>query len=655
MNRRASPAVMDAVLPLIVNGDGRRDLDRAVLQGRTLRHFFSRDEMLRVHVVGRGEELPRISEALKPLETPWLRYFFRDERDVDPRMTDSQTKGWHKQQIIKMAAPEWLGAPFWLTLDADVICVRPVCVSDLLPDGRALLDHVRVSDVPIFERWADGTRVLLGMVAPPLSVSMSITPLIYARPAMQAAFAMIEFAHGRPWKDVLLDRAIVGQIEDLGFHSWAEQHIYYLAAVRAGLLGQCHAISGIDVSACLIQSGIWTENDWKTLDVRQLADTARPGFFFVCSSYTGMPVERAEAVVESVLGQAAADSPPSKSLAHAEIEMLDAEAEAGRKHDGLRVRIVSKRPLILMGPADTTLSSVLAAETLASLRETPATVLLTLPFVHEDPRRAASIAARIARRRRESPRHQFVVLCNTEAELALFEQLGVGCRLVSHNSFIDERPFCIDPPGEPEFDAVYNAGFHPLKRHYLAAEVRSLALIFADWHDAPDNVDYARESRKALSHAAFLNESSDGRYRFFDRAETARHLSRARVGLCLSEYEGTMRASIEYLYAGLPVVTTWNIGGRDLFFDADFCATVPPSPDLVAAAVDALVARGVSRGYVRRRTMHKIAPHRERYIECVMGVLHAMGAERSAPVRWPWLDSEVYGFLTHAALRESLA
>jgi len=45
--------------------------------------------------------------------------------------------GWNKQQLIKLAVAEIVETDFYLTLDADIICVRPTSFSDLVKDGRA--------------------------------------------------------------------------------------------------------------------------------------------------------------------------------------------------------------------------------------------------------------------------------------------------------------------------------------------------------------------------------------------------------------------------------------------------------------------------------------------------------------------------------------
>lgn len=639
MTESSRRSTFHAVLPLALGGDKESgDLQRAVLQGRSFGHFFRRDQLLRISVVGRAAELGRIEEALKPLERPWLQYAVVDEETIHPGLTQAPVPGWNKQQIIKMAAPEWLGAGFWMTLDADVICAKPVGVDDLLPGGRALLWVDELKGVPIFTRWAWAAREVLGMVAPPQTLVMGVTPLIYAAPIMRAMYQAIETLHRRPWKEVLLDPAVLEGCRVRYGGSWAEHHLYYAAGVRSGLLRTCHAFCGIDVPQRLHGHGVWRNEDWPDWDPAPAFDTARPGFFSVCNSYTGMP---ASAVAAKIMPYLERDPPPPQPPSPS--WMFDHAAETATPGNELRVRFLSRRPLVILGPFDqgrSHLCHVLSRRVLEPFQRQPAIVLVSLPWSRETAEGCRLLAASIARRQREAPLHRFMVLANTEVEVEMLRQLGVAATLVSHNVMLDERPFLADTDAAPEFDAVYNAGFHPAKRHPLAAQIPALALIYAPWHDLPQFADYAAEARRSLPHAAHLNLDADGAYRIIPRDELCAQLQRARVGLCLSPVEGAMRASLEYLFAGLPVVSTFSIGGRDQFFDDDFCAVVPPDPALVASAVRELAARELPRTHVRMRTMHKLAPHRERLMQVVMQLLASVGHSGAPDIVWPWLDSE---------------
>ncbi|MGE0151503.1 MAG: DUF6492 family protein [Reyranellaceae bacterium] len=640
---------LQAILPLsIAGGRAGDDLARAVTQGRTLRHFFRRDQLLCVNVMAPPADLAPIADRLKPLETPWLQYRIADENMVDPGLTRSPVDGWYKQQLIKMSAPEWLPAPYWLTLDADVICTKPFGVEDLLPDGRALLDVDDVSEIPIYQRWAWAAREILGMAMPPLSISATITPLLYAAPVMRACHATIESLHGRPWKRVLLDPALVADQVRRFRYSWTENQLYHAVAVRSGLLRQHHALHHIDTPQKLIAGGVWRNEDWPDWNPAPLFDRAKPGFFAVCSSYTGMPAALVADKVEPFLAAAPSEAGPGRFAAR----LFDDEVEQRLVAADFRGRILARQPLVVLGPYDESSDesgddwgdgrgNILQRDVLAPFRDEPAVVIVTLPSLKESVGPCKLIAARIARRQREAPQHRFIVFANTEHEAELLRQLGLDTALVSHNALIDERPFLADSPQPPEFDAVYNAGFHPIKRHGLAAEIESLALIAAPWSDRPQFADHAAQVRRALAHAVDLNRCGpDGAHRVLERDEIGALLQRARVGLCLSELEGSMRASVEYLFAGLPVVSTFARGGRDQLFDGDFCAIVPPSPALVAQAVRALADRNIPRRHIRTRTLNKVAPHRERFMQLVLQAVAATGVSGRPDIVWPWLDEE---------------
>lgn len=639
MTESSRRPTFQAVLPLALTGTKEGgDLQRAVLQGRSFGHFFRRDQLLRINVVGRAGELAQIEDALKPLEQPWLQYAVVDEATVHPGLSASPVSGWIKQQIIKLAAPEWLGAGFWMTLDADVFCAKPVEIDDLLPGGRALLWVDELKGIPGFTRWAWASRELLGMVAPPQMLVMGVTPLIYAAPIMRAMYQMIESAHRRPWKDVLLDQSVLAAFRERYGASWAEHHLYYAAGERSGLLRTCHAFSGIDAPQRLHGHGVWRNEDWPNWDPAPAFDTGRPGYFSVCNSYTGMPASVVAAKIEPYLNK---EPPPKQPPSPA--WLFDHAAETAAQGTDLRVRILSRRPLVIMGPFDqgrSHLCHVLSRHVLEPFQRQPAIVLVTLPTSLEHVEGCRLLAATIARRQREAPLHRIVVLGNTEIEVEMMRQLGVASALVSHNAMLDERPFLADSAAAPEFDAVYNAGFHPAKRHALAAQIPSLALIYSPWHDLPQYAAYTAEAKLALPQAAYLNLDGNGEYRMIPHEELGAQLQRARVGLCLSPVEGAMRASLEYLFAGLPVVSTFSIGGRDQFFDGDLCAVVPPEPALIAAAVRELAARELPRAQVRMRTMHKLAPHRERLMQLVMQSLASIGHSGTADIVWPWLHIE---------------
>jgi glycosyltransferase involved in cell wall biosynthesis len=119
--------------------------------------------------------------------------------------------------------------------------------------------------------------------------------------------------------------------------------------------------------------------------------------------------------------------------------------------------------------------------------------------------------------------------------------------------------------------------------------------------------------------------------------------SRAAVGLCLSPYEGAMQASMEYLLAGLPVVSTPARGGRDTFYRSEYCIIADANPRSVREAVDELQRRAIPREYVRTRTLELVNAQRQK----LLALFDAILVDNRAKVRfgktWRFYDERRLG------------
>jgi glycosyltransferase involved in cell wall biosynthesis len=215
----------------------------------------------------------------------------------------------------------------------------------------------------------------------------------------------------------------------------------------------------------------------------------------------------------------------------------------------------------------------------------------------------AEIVAALAQVRSDTPMARIVVLANDDVEVCQLSAAGIPAFVASSAMFTDETIFRPQPPFETEalsFDAIYNARFSPYKRHELASRVDNLALIYDNEFDGSTSPHEARV-RHLLPHARYLNhEAGDGGgYVALSKPQVAKALNQARCGLCLSETEGYMRASMEYLLSGLPVVTTPSHGGRDRYFQSPFVIVAEDDPDAVRQAVAEIGKRGLSKVAVR--------------------------------------------------------
>jgi glycosyltransferase involved in cell wall biosynthesis len=87
-------------------------------------------------------------------------------------------------------------------------------------------------------------------------------------------------------------------------------------------------------------------------------------------------------------------------------------------------------------------------------------------------------------------------------------------------------------------------------------------------------------------------------------AEITNILNSSKCGLALSKKEGAMLAVMEYLYSGLPVVSTKSIGGRDCFLNSENSFIVKASPEAVFEGVNNLIKKDLDPNIIRQNTLN---------------------------------------------------
>jgi glycosyltransferase involved in cell wall biosynthesis len=245
------------------------------------------------------------------------------------------------------------------------------------------------------------------------------------------------------------------------------------------------------------------------------------------------------------------------------------------------------------------------------------------------------------------PNHDIVFLCNTPKELALMKERGELALFLNSNLLVSEDDFYPIEGEPPRFDAVYNARLNAQKRHELSLLVDTCAMIFMRTSMESESYEkdlILRHTREAPGHR-FINELRDGAPVYLDPPAINRIYNQSAVGLALSRVEGAMFASMEYLLSGLPVVSTPNRGGRDVYFDSEYTITVEPDPRAVRDAVIALRDRRIPRPYIRAKTLEKIERDRARFRALLQSLTGRHGADvggwpfRSKLVTWkPWSE-----------------
>ena len=242
--------------------------------------------------------------------------------------------------------------------------------------------------------------------------------------------------------------------------------------------------------------------------------------------------------------------------------------------------------------------------------------LMMPAWAWELPEVSGDILTNVAEHRRHHPRHRFSFLCNTPAQEPPFAAAGFPVTTMNANMFIDEHIFRPLPDTQPVFTALYNARLSADKRIDLAAGIERACFVYFYADEISVSQFHAEHARLSalMPSATFLNRLTPQGCEYLGAGAINRALNRSRVGLCLSAVEGQMRASMEYMLAGLPIVSTPSIGGRDYFFDPDYCIISPADPRSIAEAVAALIARNIPRDYVRQQTLAKVERERARFI-----------------------------------------
>lgn len=230
-------------------------------------------------------------------------------------------------------------------------------------------------------------------------------------------------------------------------------------------------------------------------------------------------------------------------------------------------------------------------------------------------------------------RHKVIILANTLEEEITLRNAGLNAIHCSHNCFIDEQVFRPFQETSKIFQAIYDGRLSPYKRFELATKINDLAII--TYKDvSTEAIFYGNEIKRLLKNVTWLNWSDKNNYKNLSPKDVNLFINQSKVGLCLSAAEGAMYASIQYLLAGIPVVTTHNLGGRDEFFDPEYVEWVDDNPSAVAEGVQKLINKNIDPDYIRRKTLDKVAEHRKRFISLIQSIFDENNINRHFEAEW---------------------
>jgi glycosyltransferase involved in cell wall biosynthesis len=228
----------------------------------------------------------------------------------------------------------------------------------------------------------------------------------------------------------------------------------------------------------------------------------------------------------------------------------------------------------------------------------------------------------------------------------LLGRFGEAVHLINQGIVVSDRIFRPIGGAKVEFDAICNSSLWPLKRQELAAEIPTVAYV-TYYHPGLGTKTEVQPRLDVLRYPPrghqLLNPISDDLPVRLPPAAVNEAYSRAAVGLCLSPHEGATLASLEYLLAGLPVVSTPAQGGRDTFYRSEYCIIADANPRSVREAVDELRRRAIPRDYVRTRTLELVDAQRRELLALFDAILVENRAKTRFGKTWPFYDNQRLG------------
>jgi glycosyltransferase involved in cell wall biosynthesis len=241
-----------------------------------------------------------------------------------------------------------------------------------------------------------------------------------------------------------------------------------------------------------------------------------------------------------------------------------------------------------------------------------------------------------------NPGHSFVAQHVSDREAQKYREVGIRSIPGNPNIFTNEAHFvgeAVPHPDLPDSDAIYVARLAPWKQHELAAQLQNPLFVYGEPVDPSESAQFDK-LRDLFPLGGFINHRlGQGKFHYLGRQELASVMARTRVALALSSEEGCMRASVECLLAGLPIVSVPSIGGRELLFTPDTALIVEPTPEAVRAGVDAMLARGLGRDEVRRATLDRVREERQRFLDAAnRHIANALGPIAPRLTMEPLLD-----------------
>jgi Family of unknown function (DUF6492) len=302
LDRSTASSKMDAVLPITL-----RDYERFTILQRTI-SLFCRDLFNVIWIVVPDRDLEEIKERIKDAN-----YCVISDSELVPEFKLFPNRGgWFNQQLIKLAIASSVETDFYLTLDADVICVKPVHFSDLVKEGHAAYYRYSADKFGDFNEWYEWAERVLRFQIPNNFRYHNVTPSVLSKAAVLqlqiylAECSQAQIKHDRkfnflrrnnwlllkakllqavlPKSSVLREQLSNWKAYLLRNIPWTEYSLYYAFCETQGLINSHHDLR--DHCVYSTEDSIWYKSQYADWNPERWFDQENNFFFCVLQSTT---------------------------------------------------------------------------------------------------------------------------------------------------------------------------------------------------------------------------------------------------------------------------------------------------------------------------------------------------------------------------------
>ncbi len=302
---------LDAVIPLML-----KDYARFEILHKSLKLFFK--DLGKCWIVTPDHEFEQIKSLISDeqycvIPESSLVPEFKIFRSSSRFSLFKSVPGWFKQQIIKIAIADKIETDFYLTLDADVICTKPVYFQDLIKDGRAIC---YIHQTHTHHDWYGWAEEVLKMTARNRDLLHNVTPAVMNKQGMLELQAYLTQVYHKtrfslkrrdlkprdlkvvalklltpflPKKSPLRDQLLSWRSYLSICTPWTEYGLYYIFLEETNRFDKYH----VEVTDCLYtdDDSVWYKESFESWNVEKVFSPKSSHFFVIVQGWLDLNVK----------------------------------------------------------------------------------------------------------------------------------------------------------------------------------------------------------------------------------------------------------------------------------------------------------------------------------------------------------------------------